>query len=423
MRYQFKTDYIQDIRLFRWGGARAFWSLLTLYALVIVGINMTMPGQMTQGGWIALAALSSAIYAVIQRKVAGEALWYGLLGIVALTAPFVLDIYFVSQLTLVYIYAIAGVGLMLLVGQAGLISLGHAAFMACGAYVAAIMSQHGFDLLVILPTAVVISAALGFIVGLPALRMTGIYLGFATYAFAYIFEEILARNDEITGGNNGLLVEMPQIFTFLDGMKIGSMELGPIVIDNETKLYFLALVMVGLTLLVGINILRSPTGRAFSAIRDSEIAAEALGVNLAIYKTAAFAISAGMAGLAGALNAYFLSYIFPEAFAIFLSIELLVLVLVGGLGSPLGVIFGAIFIVMVPEMVAIAKDILPPAIGEQPGLKNGVYGLILILFLIFEPLGIHGWWVKTKTWFNLFPLYKQGLFKRQKSYMVSERDR
>lgn len=423
MRYQFKTEYIQDIRLFRWGGARAFWSLLTLYALVIVGINMTMPGQMTQAGWVILGAVSAGIYSVVQRKVAGGALWYGLLGIVALTAPFVLDIYFISQLTLVYIYAIAGVGLMLLVGQAGLISLGHAAFMACGAYVAALMSQHGFDLLVILPTAVLISAALGFIVGLPALRMTGIYLGFATYAFAYIFEEILARNDEITGGNNGLLVEMPQLFTFLDGMKIGSMELGPVVIDNETKLYFLALVMVGLTLLVGINILRSPTGRAFSAIRDSEIAAEALGVNLAIYKTAAFAISAGMAGLAGALNAYFLSYIFPEAFAIFLSIELLVMVLVGGLGSPLGVIFGAIFIVMVPEMVAIAKDVLPPAIGEQPGLKNGVYGLILILFLIFEPLGIHGWWVKAKTWFNLFPLYKQGLFKRQKSYMVSERDR
>lgn len=423
MRYQFKTEYIQDIRLFRWGGSRVFWSSLVLYALIICGINMIMPGQMTQGGWIVLAAAASLIYAGVQRKVAGGALWYGLLGIVALTAPFVLDVYFISQLTLVYIYAIAGVGLMLLVGQAGLISLGHAAFMACGAYVAAIMSQHGYDLLVILPTAIIVSAALGFIVGLPALRMTGIYLGFATYAFAYIFEEILARNDEITGGNNGLLVEMPQIFTFLDGVKVGSLELAPIVIDNETKLYFLSLVLVGLTLLVGINILRSPTGRAFSAIRDSEIAAEALGINLAIYKTAAFAISAGMAGLAGALNAYFLSYIFPEAFAIFLSIELLVLVLVGGLGSPLGVIFGAIFIVMVPEMVAIAKDILPPVIGEQPGLKNGVYGLILILFLIFEPLGIHGWWVKAKTWFNLFPLYKQGLFKRQKSYMVSERDR
>ena len=91
--------------------------------------------------------------------------------------------------------------------------------------------------------------------------------------------------------------------------------------------------------------------------------------------------------------------------------------------STLGPIFGAVFIVMVPEMVAIAKDTLPPAIGEQPGLKNGVYGLILVLMLIFEPLGIHGIWMKAKTWFNLFPLYKQGMFKRQKSYMVSERDR
>lgn len=395
--------------------------MLAAYTLVIVGINLMMPGQLNAAGWTGLGAATAILYTIIVRKAAGDALWYGLLGIVVLTAPFVIDIYFISQLTLVYIYAIAGVGMLLLVGQAGLISLGHAAFMACGAYVAAIMSQHGYDLMVILPTAILVSAALGFIVGLPALRMTGIYLGFATYAFAYIFEEILARNEAITNGNNGMLVEMPQLFTFLDGMKIGGWELSSIVIDNEVKLYFLALALVAMTMLVGINILRSPTGRAFTAIRDSEVAAEALGVNLAIYKTAAFAISAGMAGLAGALNAYFLSFIFPEAFSIFLSIELLVLVLVGGLGSPLGVLFGAIFIVMVPEMVAIAKDVLPPAIGEQPGLKNGVYGLILVLFLIFEPLGIHGWWLKIKTYFNLFPLYKRGLFKRQKSYMVSER--
>lgn len=423
MRYQFKTEYIQDIRMFRWGGAKAFWSLLGLYSLAVAIINTTAGDSLTSSGWLGIAAATSAVYAVIVRKAGGDALWYGLLGVLVLTAPFILDIYFISQLTLVYIYAIAGVGLMLLVGQAGLISLGHAAFMACGAYVAAIMTQNGYDLLLTLPVAVIISALLGVVIGLPALRMTGIYLGFATYAFAYIFEEVLARNDEITGGNNGMLVEMPQIFTFLNGMKLGEVELAAITIDSEMKLYYLALAMVGLTFVVGINILRSPTGRAFSAIRDSEIAAEALGVNLAIYKTAAFAISAGMAGLAGALNAYFLSYIFPEAFAIFLSIELLVMVLVGGLGSPLGVVFGAIFIVMVPEMVAIAKDVMPPAIGEQPGLKNGVYGLILILFLIFEPLGIYGWWMKTKTYFNLFPLYKKGLFKRQKSYMVSERDR
>jgi branched-chain amino acid transport system permease protein len=423
MRYQFKTDYLQDIRLFRWGGATQFWTLLAAYSLAIAGLNIFASEQMSQFAWIALATGVGLVYIFVVRRAGGDALWYGLVAIVVLTAPFILDIYFISQLTLVYIYAIAGVGLMLLVGQAGLISLGHAAFMACGAYVAAIMSQNGYDLLLVLPAAVVVSALLGVIVGLPALRMTGIYLGFATYAFAYIFEEILARNDAWTGGNNGLLVEMPQIFTFVEGFNIGGMELSSITIDSEVKLYFLSLAMVGLTMLVGVNILRSPTGRAFSAIRDSEIAAEALGVNLAIYKTAAFAISAGMAGLAGALNAYFLSYIFPEAFTILLSIELLVMVLVGGLGSPLGVVFGAIFIVMVPEMVAIAKDNLPAAIGEQPGLKNGVYGLILILFLIFEPLGIHGWWLKTKTYFNLFPLYKKGLFKRQKSYMVSERDR
>jgi branched-chain amino acid transport system permease protein len=188
-------------------------------------------------------------------------------------------------------------------------------------------------------------------------------------------------------------------------------------------MYYLALVLFVLTLLAGLNIRRSSTGRAFMAIRDSETAAEAMGVNLAVYKTTAFAISAGMAGLAGAIYAHLLFFISPEGFTILLSINLLVLAVIGGLASMHGAVFGAAFIVVLPQAISLTKDSLPPVVGQLPGLEAGIFGLIIILFVIFEPMGIHGRWMKIKTYFQLFPLYKKGTFKRQKSYMVSERNR
>ena len=178
-----------------------------------------------------------------------------------------------------------------------------------------------------------------------------------------------------------------------------------------------------LVLLAALNVLRSPTGRAMIAIRDSEIAAQSMGVNLALYKTIAFGLSAFFTGLAGALFAHKIGFLAPDAFNVLLSIQLLLLVVVGGLGSLHGAIYGAIFVGALPQFIAIGRDFLPPNIASQPGLEPGLFGLILVLFIMFEPLGIYGRWLKIKLYFDLFPLYKRATFKRQKSYTKSERNR
>ena len=174
-------------------------------------------------------------------------------------------------------------------------------------------------------------------------------------------------------------------------------------------------------LLLVMNLLRSPTGRAMTAIRDSETSAESMGINLALTKTLAFALSAALTGLAGALFAHRLNYLAPDAFTIITSIQLLLMVVVGGLGSLHGVIFGAIFIGLLPQLIAIFRDAAPPAVAQIPGLEPAIFGIILILFLIYEPLGIYGRWLKIRLFFEEFPLYRKATYKRQKSFLKTER--
>lgn len=357
MRIVFKTDYNQDMRLFRHGGA---------------------------------------------------VFWYGCLAAVLLAAPWLLGEYWLSQMAFVCVYGMAGIGLMLLSGYAGQISLGHAAFFAAGAYAETLLLTHGWPFPLTLVAAGVLAGAVGVAIGLPALRLSGIYLAIATLAFAFIVEEVLARWESVTNGNNGLNVPLAR--------------LGPVSLDPSGRLfYYVALVTVTLLMLAAANLLRSPTGRAFVAIRDSEIAAQSLGVNLAWYKTVAFAISAGFTGVAGAFYAHKLQFISPEAFTIVLSIELLVMVVVGGLGSLHGAIYGAGFIIVLPELIGVVKDHLPAAIAGQPGLKSLLFGLVIIGFMLLEPLGVYGRWRKIQLYFQLFPLYRRATFKRQRSYLRTER--
>jgi branched-chain amino acid transport system permease protein len=168
------------------------------------------------------------------------------------------------------------------------------------------------------------------------------------------------------------------------------------------------------------NLLRSPTGRAFVAIRDSEISASCMGVNLATYKTMSFALSAGLTGIAGALYAHKISFISPEQFTLIASIELVTIVILGGVGFIHGAVLGAGFLIVLPQLISIAKDYLPAGISGA-GLQSVVFGLVLIVFIIFEPLGLYGRWLKVRTWFELFPFYRRGMFRRQKSDMKSER--
>jgi branched-chain amino acid transport system permease protein len=356
MRFIFKTDYMQDIRLAKHGG-QVFW-----YSLLMVGM---------------------------------------------LLAPWIVTEYWLAQLTFILIYAIVGLGLMLLAGFTGLFSIGHAAFLGVGAYTQAVLTNAGVPFPFALLCAGALSAAVGMVVGLPALRVKGIYLGIATLSFGFIVEEIFARWESVTGGNAGIHIKPP---SFL-GLKL----------DSGDEFYFLCLVLAVASTLLILNLLRSPTGRAFVAIRDSEVSAQSMGIHLARYKTMSFAISAALAGIGGALYAHKLQFISPDQFNILQSIDLLLMVVIGGLGSVHGAYLGAIFLITMPQVIALGKDHLPDTIGQAPGLQGTVYGLVLIAFVLFEPMGLYGRWLKVRTYLQTFPFYRRGTFKRQKSFQKSDR--
>jgi branched-chain amino acid transport system permease protein len=175
------------------------------------------------------------------------------------------------------------------------------------------------------------------------------------------------------------------------------------------------------TLWLSINLLRSPIGRAMVAIRDSEVSAQSMGIHLAKYKTLAFAVSAGITGLAGALFAHYVRFLAPDSFDVLLSVQFVTIVFVGGLGSLRGAILGSIFVRLLPQAIAIVRDDLPFGIGRLPGLEPSLFGLVLVLVILFQPGGMNGLWLKIKLWFETYPFMRQSSGRRQKSYARSER--
>lgn len=340
-------------------------------------------------------------------KHGGQVFWYGLLCLLLIAAPVFTPEYWLAQLTFVLIYAIVGLGLMLLAGYTGLFSLGHAAFLGVGAYTQAVLTGMGWPFFLSLGCAAGISAAVGIVVGLPAMRVKGIYLGMATLAFGFIVEEGFARWESVTGGNSGMPVGTPEVLGYA--------------LDTATSFYLLCLAITAACTLVILNLLRSPTGRAFVAIRDSEISAQSMGIHLAYYKTLSFALSAAFAGIGGALYAHKLQFISPDQFSILQSIDLLLMIVIGGLGSVHGAFLGALFLISMPQLISLGKDWLPDSVGQSPGLQGLVYGVVLIAFVLFEPMGLYGRWLKVRTWLQMFPFYRQGMFKRQKTFQKSDR--
>ncbi len=340
-------------------------------------------------------------------KHGGHVFWYSALLLVLCAAPWIVTEYWLAQLTFILIYSVAGLGLMLLAGYTGLFSLGHAAFLGVGAYTQAVMTNAGMPFSLAIVCAAGLSAAVGIVVGLPALRVKGIYLGMATLAFGFIVEEVLARWESVTGGNAGIHVKKPELLGWT--------------VDSSESFYLLCLVITVVVTLGVLNLLRAPTGRAFVAIRDSEISAQSMGINLAYYKTLSFAISAGLAGIAGALYGHKMQFISPDQFNILQSIDLLLMIVIGGAGSVHGAFLGAIFLITLPELITIVKDYLPAAVGQAPGLKGLVYGVVLVSFVLFEPMGLYGRWLKVRTYLQMFPFYRKGMFKRQKSFQKSDR--
>jgi branched-chain amino acid transport system permease protein len=342
-------------------------------------------------------------------KHSGYTLWYGVLLALLLVAPLGLGQFYLGELSQVFILSIAGIGLMLLIGYTGLVSLGHAAYMAIGAYAHAYLMSQGVPFAISFPLAGLIALVAGMLVAIPANRMSGIYLAIATLAFAQIVEQVVIRWETVTRGPQGRPVPAPDLFGYR--------------LTTNWEFYYLCLFVLVLVVLATINLTRSPTGRAMVAIRDSEISAQSLGVNLVRYKTIAFALSAGITGLAGALFGHKLRYITPDAFNIILSIQLLLMVVVGGLGSIHGAIFGAIFVGGLPQAIALMRDYLPVGIARTPGLEPGLFGLVMVLIVLFEPQGIYGRWLKIRAFFDYFPLYRRATFKRQRAYLKTERVR
>lgn len=334
--------------------------------------------------------------------------WYGLLIAFAIALPFLLDDYHLGEIVNVLILAIAGMGLMILAGHTGQASLGHAAFLACGAYMQAWLHNQGVPFLVSFPVAGLFAGVVGAIIALPALRMSGIYLAIATLAMGVISEDVIILLEAYTGGVGGTFVGAITIFG-IDFDRYG----------NPSAFYWLCLTVAVLVAFGYANLLRSSTGRAFVAIRDSEVSAKAMGINIERTKTMSFFLSCFITGLAGALMAHNLGAFNYEAFLIIFSIQLLLMIVVGGMGSIHGAFFGAMVIGLLPATITVIRQQI--AMSTIPGLDTAIFATILVLIIMFEPLGIYGRWLKTKAWFMLFPLARRDMFRRHKTYLKTER--
>jgi branched-chain amino acid transport system permease protein len=287
---------------------------------------------------------------------------------VALVLPFTLSNFRLFQFSQVFIYAIALLGLNILTGYNGQISLGHGAFYAVGAYTTAIMiDQWSVPYGWTIPVAGAVCLVAGFLFGIPALRLEGLYLALATFALALAVPQILKYFEHWTGGSQGIVLSKPNPPW---GLKL----------TPDQWLYFLCLAVLVLLFGLAANLLRGRTGRAIVAIRDNAIAAQSMGVNTALYKSLTFGVSAAYTGVAGALSAVTIAYVAPDSFDVFRSITFLVGIVIGGLASISGAIFGALFIQFVPNW---AQDISKAA-------PWAIYGVFLIAFMYAMPRGIAG---------------------------------
>ena len=308
--------------------------------------------------------------------------------------PFVADAYLLYMANMIGFAVIGAVGLNLLTGFTGQISLGHSAFIGVGAYTSAILiTRCGLSFWISLPIAGLVSALAGMIIGLPSFRVKGLYLCIATLASQFIFEFIFVHWESMTNGITGIHIPPPQIGSFK--------------FATEKDFYWITLFFAVLAVGYARNLVRSRMGRAFVAIRDRDLSAEIIGINLLHYKLSSFAISSFYAGITGALWMSFLKVVTPEHFPFILSIQFLAMVIIGGMGSVLGSIFGAVFMTIVPELLSYITGLVKV---QAPGyeqffipLKEVVFGGLIIIFLIFEPKGLAEIWNRIKNVFRLWP--------------------
>jgi branched-chain amino acid transport system permease protein len=323
----------------------------------------------------------------------------GLAGLPFLASPFLLDL--ANQ---VFLAAIGSLALMLLTGYAGQVSLGHAGLMAAGAFTVGILSKElEAPFWMTLPAAALIGSLLGLIFGLPSLRLRGLYLAVSTLALHFLVVYLGAEYETRRGYSTGIVIDPPSIA-------------GHAVTDGRAWYFVLGLTAAG-TLLLCLNLLRSGTGRAWAAIRANETVAEALGIGVAAHKLLAFVVSSLLAAVAGALFAYYRGFVSVEAFSLFLSIQYVAMIIIGGMGSLLGALLGALFVTLFPYGIEAALNALPGAqrfAGLLFAVNYAAFGLVMILFLLLEPLGLVGVWRRAQTYFLLWPFKHRPLAGRQR---------
>jgi branched-chain amino acid transport system permease protein len=323
-------------------------------------------------------------------------LWSLLLVIALILAPYLLNSYALSFLTIILITVIGALGLNILTGYTGLISLGHVGFLVTGAYAyAVVVSKYGMPPIVGFLAAGLVPALASLVVGAPSLRLKGLYLAITTLAFSFIINTIILEARWLTNGARGISVQRPNIL----GVSF----------DSDAAFIYLCLGFAIAALLATLNIRRSRVGRAFVAIRDNDTAARVMGINLHAYKLFAFVTSAFITGIAGSLYGIYLSFVSVEGFPFLLSIEALAILIVGGLGSALGAVLGTILIVLLPEATRLLFSLFSAQIdamfttGAQE-LKSMLYGLVIILFLRFQPRGLVGAWHDNRRFWVNWPL-------------------
>jgi branched-chain amino acid transport system permease protein len=311
-----------------------------------------------------------------------------------LVFPFFADSYWLGLANQIAIATTGALGLNILVGYTGQISLGQGAFMAVGAYSAGILTARlGVPFWASIPLAALLTALIGLVFGLPSLRLKGLYLAIATLAAQQIVEWTVTHWTGLTGGTEALVVPAPTLF----GQRM----------NTDFRFYWIAMLTAAGTALFVANLFRSRVGRAFVAIRDQDIAASALGVDVFRYKLYAFATSSFFVGLAGALVAHYRTIVTWERFTIETSILYLAMIIIGGLGSIAGSFFGAAFMMLLPAVINTAGRALQgtaPAIAAVlPSVQQGVFGLVIILFLVLEPQGLAKLWRNVKDYFRVWP--------------------
>ena len=315
-----------------------------------------------------------------------------------LVIPLTLHEYYLSIGNLVWIAIIGAIGLNILVGYTGLVSIGHGAFMSVGAYTAANFANRlDSPWPVNLLAGGLMAALIGAIVGIPSLRIKGLYLAIATLAGQLIIEWTINHVTFISGGVQA-------------SIDVARPRLGPVVLDTQRDLYYFLLFFVVLAIVGCMNLMRTRIGRAFIAIRDQDIAAEIIGINIFRYKVLAFAISSFYAGVTGVLYTYYLGIANYEQFQIGVSIDYLAMIIIGGLGSVLGSIFGAAFVTLLPIVIRYAMEAFGGMFFSQqtvlnliPNLRLMLFGSLIIFFLIVEPEGLNRLWRNIRSYFRVWP--------------------